>query len=314
LIAFPSGRVYIGGVTDRADPGGSAGKDWNVLSMLTWADAYLAERGIEEARLNAELLLAHVLQIPRLQLYLQFDRPLVPEELAAFKALFRRRLAREPLQYILGETNFMGLTLRVDRRALIPRPETEHLVEAALAYLKSHADPSPAILDIGTGSGNIAIALGKSFPGSRVVSIDKSGEALGLARENADSNLTPNVVFVQGDVLQDVEIRGTFDLIVSNPPYVSLREYNELEPEVREFEPREAVTDGEDGLRFIRAITARCSSCLAPGGGLMIEIAYNQEKAARRMLEDAGCVDVSVLKDYAGHPRVVRGVRPGGAA
>ena len=301
-------------MTDTADPGGNAGKEWTVLSMLTWADAYLAERGIEDARLNGELLLAHVLRIPRLHLYLQFDRPLVPEELAAFKTLFLRRLSREPLQYILGETNFMGLTLRVDKRALIPRPETEHLVEAALAYLKTCARPAPAILDIGTGTGNVAIALGKTVPGSRVVSIDNSDEALGLARENAEKNGAPNVVFVLGDVLQDRGMQGTFDLIVSNPPYVSLAEYNELQPEVREFEPRGAVTDGGDGFRFIRAIASRCSSCLTPGGAVMMEIAYNQEDGARRTLEAAGCVEVSVLKDYAGHPRVVRGVRPDGAS
>lgn len=281
--------------------------------MLAWADAYLAERGIGESRLNAELMLAHVLGIPRLNLYLQFDRPLVPEELAAFKKLFLRRLAREPLQYIIGETNFMGLTLRVDRRALIPRPETEHLVEAAVEYLQGLPAPAPEILDIGTGSGNVAIALGKWFPAARIISIDNSSDALELARENAERNAAANVVFVLSDVQQDPGARGMFDLIVSNPPYVSLDEYKELQPEVREFEPRAAVTDEEDGFRFIRAIASLVPACLRPGGAVMMEIAYNQEDNARRILEDAGCGGVTVLRDYAGHPRVVRGVKPDGA-
>jgi release factor glutamine methyltransferase len=281
--------------------------------MLTWADAYMAERGIDEARLNAELMLARVLEMPRLNLYLQFDRPLAPEELAQFKKMFVRRLAREPLQYILGETGFMGLTLGVDRRALIPRPETEHLVESALEFLRGRTGGPPEVLDIGTGSGNVAIALGKGFPAARIVAVDSSHEALALARENADRNGVANVVFVASDVLLGGGPPGTFDLIVSNPPYVSLKEYGELQPEVRDFEPRAAVTDGEDGFLFLRTIASLASSRLRPDGAVMMEIAFNQEEVARRILEEAGCVEVSVLRDYAGHPRVVRGLRKRGA-
>jgi release factor glutamine methyltransferase len=299
-------------ITATTTPGDGVGKQWTVLSMLTWADAYMAERGIDEARLNAELMLARVLEMPRLNLYLQFDRPLAPEELAGFKKLFVRRLAREPLQYILGETGFMGLTLGVDRRALIPRPETEHLVESALEFLKEHAGGAPEVLDVGTGSGNVAIALGKSHPSARVVAIDSSHEALALARENAVRNGVTNVVFIASDVLLSPGPPGAFDLIVSNPPYVSLKEYGELQPEVREFEPRAAVTDGEDGYLFLRTIASLASSRLRPGGAVMMEIAYNQEEEARRILEEAGCVDVTVLRDYAGHPRVVRGTRKRG--
>lgn len=284
--------------------------EWTILSLLEWASGYLARRGFDEARLNVELLLAHVLGLRRLDLYLQFDRPLAPEERKAFRALFERRLKHEPLQYILGETEFMGMPIVLDRSVLIPRPETEVLVERALEILKEWGQPAD-VLDIGTGSGNIAVALAALIPLASITSVDASADALNLARLNVERHHLTNVTLVQGDVFGDLLSERSFDMIVTNPPYVSADEYAGLEPEVREYEPASAVTDGASGFRVISRIAELAPSRLRPGGKLLMEIGYGQADHARELLAAAGLVDIILVQDFARIPRVIEGRQPG---
>ena len=283
---------------------------WTVLSLLEWATGFLSARGFDESRLNAELLLAHVLSLRRLDLYLQFDRPLIAAELAQFKSSLQRRLAHEPIQYITGETEFMGLPLFVDRTVLIPRPETEHLVERTLETIRSMRWESPGILEIGTGSGNIAVALGHFLPGAVITSIDVSRAALDTAARNIARNSIGNIRLQQRDVFTALPEHQRFDVIVSNPPYVPLTEFNLLQAEVREYEPRIATTDEGDGYRFIRRIVSLARNFLNPEGALLLEIGYGQSADAVRIMENDGFAPVEVFQDYAGIPRIVRG-RPG---
>jgi release factor glutamine methyltransferase len=292
------------------DTRNDAAKRWTVLSLMEWGARYLEERGCDEARLHTDLLLAHVLRIPRMTLYLQFDRPLTEEELARFKPLFLRRAAHEPLQYVLGETEFMRFRLKTDRRALIPRPETELMVERALTFLRGCPADGLRLLDIGTGTGNIAIAVAGEMPAVEVTAIDVSPDALALASENADLNGVRGIRWVEQDVLKPFTDAGRFTVVVANPPYISDADYLKLPPEIRQFEPVGALTDGGDGLLFIRRITALAGEILSPGGALFSEIAYNQEEAATRLAGAAGLEGVVVHRDYAGLPRILEAHLP----
>ena len=294
-----------------AHPGTDSAQQWTVLSLLQWGSDYLKEKGFDEPRLTVDLLLAHVLSLPRLNLYLQFDRPLTADELSRFKALFKRRLSREPLQYIIGETDFMGLRVRVTPDVLVPRPETELLAERAIEELKRRAPGSQVVLEIGTGSGNLAMAIARFVPTARIISIDVSAPALAVARENLRSHGIETVDLEVVDVFSDWPEERRFDLIVSNPPYVSLAEFAELQPEVRDFEPRLATTDESDGLRVIRRIVDLAGTALLPGGSLLLEVAYDQSRDVTRLLEQRGLKDVRWYDDHAGIPRVVSALREG---
>jgi release factor glutamine methyltransferase len=286
---------------------------WTVLSLLNWGSDYLAARGFDEARLHVDLLLAHVLGVRRLDLYLQFDRPLSAAELARFKSLFKRRLNHEPLQYVTGETEFMGLPLWVDRSVLIPRPETELLVETAVAILKTTGKESPEVLDLGTGSGNIAIALAHFLPNLSVTAVDVSGEALATAARNLARHGVKNVRLEQMDLFgPDLEERH-FDLVVSNPPYVSAAEYPTLQAEVRDFEPRVATTDDADGLRFLKRICPLAAATLNVGGAVLVELSYAHGDRAVEIARDAGLSSVDLVDDYAGVRRVLRARKEGEA-
>ncbi len=285
-------------------------QQWTILSLLEWASGYLARRGFDEARLHVELMLAHVLGLKRLDLYLQFDRPLTSEERGAFRGLFERRLKHEPLQYILGTTEFMGLTLAVDRSALIPRPETELLVERALEILKGDESRRTEVLEIGTGSGNIAVALGVLAPGSLIVSMDKSRDALEVAGRNVARHHLANVTLVEADVFHDFLPGRTFDMLISNPPYVSRDEYQGLDTEVREYEPPAAVTDQASGLLVISRIVEIVPDRLRPGGMLLMELGHDQSTRVQDMLTTSGLVDVEVFMDFARIPRVIQARRP----
>lgn len=288
----------------------SAPQTWTVLSLIDWASRHLAGLGFDETRLHVELLLARVLHLKRLDLYLQFDRPLTSNELAGFKELFKRRLTHEPLQYILGETEFMGLPIGVDPTVLIPRPETELLVEKAIEELRRSPRESPEVLDIGTGSGNIAIAIAHFVPNARIVAMDVSPEALATAARNVERNAVQNIQLVEGNILDGAPDVRSFDMICSNPPYIPHSEFATLQPEVRDFEPRIASTDEEDGLRFVRAIAAHAAGHLTARGSLLMEIGCGQTEEAGKIVSRAGFPQVEVFPDVAGIPRVLHGCLP----
>jgi release factor glutamine methyltransferase len=270
--------------------------------ILRRSTDYLERKGIDSPRLDAELLLAHALQLSRLELYTQHDRPLNESERAAVRALLQRRGEREPLAYVLGEWGFRRLVLRTDERALVPRPETEIVVERALAAIDGL--DAPRVADVGTGTGAIALAIADEHPGARVLATDVSPRALALARENAD-RLGLGIELEQAHLLEG--IAGPFDLVVSNPPYVSGRELDGLEPEVRDFEPALALVD--DGQT--KALAAAAANVLVPGGAIVLECHEERGDAVAAALGELGYVDVRVTPDLTGRDRVVEARRPG---
>jgi release factor glutamine methyltransferase len=281
-------------------------RTWTVLSLMNWTEVYLASNSIDGPRLTAELLLAHVLQCSRMDIYLNFDKPLTKEELARFKELLRRRVAREPLQYILGDAVFMGLTFKVDRRVLIPRPETEILVERTIDTLRSFGDRALRVLDIGTGSGNIAVSIAHFLKNARVVAVDVSEDALDVAEANARSHkVDDRVEFRRINILASVEGLSGFDCVVSNPPYVTHDEANTLSPEIIKHEPRIAVFGREEGLEFFRRIAEIGMQLLNPVGVILVETAYDQAAAVKTIFTNCGYREIEVFKDYDGNDRVV---------
>jgi release factor glutamine methyltransferase len=278
---------------------------WNPVDLIRWTATYLEGKGISEARHTAELLLADVLGLKRLDLYLQFDRPLSDEELARFKASLRRRVRREPLQYIAGTAPFRHLTLRVDRRVLIPRPETELLVGEVLAWATGRG--ALDVVDIGTGSGAIALSLRREGSFRRVLATDVSAAALELARENRD------VIFGDGSGVELREGAGyaplateRFDVIVSNPPYIAERDRAALEPEVIDWEPAGALFAGADGLDVIRTLIGGAPRHLREGGLLAFEIGADQGPTVADLLRaDPSFRSSRVVRDLAGRDRIV---------
>lgn len=282
-------------------------KVWTILEMLQWGTSYLTDKGFDEARLTTELLLAHVLHSKRIDLYTKFDKPLNDAELGSFKEKFKRRLAHEPLQYIVGETEFMGLKFFVDPRVLIPRPETELLVETAVETCsKKFLDQQIRILDVGTGSGCIAISCAKMIPTATVRAIDASAEALEVAKRNAKENSVYERIEFSTFNIHDVrpeEFGEKFHLVLSNPPYVSLSDFEKLEPEIRDYEPKFAVTDGGDGLSFYRSYSSSIKSLLKPSGVMIVEHAYNQAEDIEKIFQEAGWKNIEKKKDYSGNFR-----------
>lgn len=276
--------------------------------MILWSADYLGQKEVESARLQAEHLLAHTLGLGRLELYLQYDRPLTPEELDRFRPLLKRRAAREPLQYIVGHQPFRELDLEVTPAVLIPRPETEFLVAEVLAWVAERSDgQASAVLDVGTGSGAIALSL--AFEGSfaRVLATDVSEEALEVARRNRDAaGLHDAVEFRHGASYAPLRDGERFDVVVSNPPYVAESDEPTLEPEVVDWEPRGALFGGVDGLTVVEELVAGADSALVPNGLFALEIGAGQASSVTALLRATGSFrDVRVRKDYAGKERVV---------
>lgn len=269
-----------------------------VAEAVSEGERLLEDAGIETARLDAELLAGHALGLTRTELYRDPGRELAEGEAAELRALVERRARREPLAYVLGEWGFRRLTLNVDRRVLVPRPETEVVVERCLKLL--HGLDAPAVLDVGTGSGAIALAIADEHPGARVTAIDVSEQALEVARENARTAAL-EVVFEQRDVRDGLV--GSYDLVVSNPPYVTAEEIEGLEPEVRDWEPRTA-TVGDDHTEVIATAAAEV---LRPGGWLVLEVGDGQAPAVCRLLQKLNYEHVRTASDLTGRDRVVEG-------
>jgi release factor glutamine methyltransferase len=272
-----------------------------IRELLGPAREYLEGKGVPSPKLDAEYLLAHVLGVPRLELYLDHDRALEPAQVDSLRELVRRRGKREPLAYVLGSWSFYGLELHCDARALVPRPETEILVERCLALLEGIA--TPAIVDVGTGTGAIALALAARLPEASVTAIDLSPDALALAAENAALNdLGDRVEFLQGDVLAPVAGRR-FDLVASNPPYVA--EGEAVDAEVSAYEPAMAVFAGDGGRATLERLAAAAPAALRPGGHLVVEVAEGQAPWLAERLAGGGYEEIEVTRDLRGVERVV---------
>lgn len=284
---------------------------WTIRELMKWTIDHLRQKGFEDARLNVELLLAHALDLPRIQLYLHFDKPLTAEELKRFRAFYERRLRHEPVQYIVGSTNFMGLQFKIDPRVLIPRPETETLIEQVMVASPQTLSGQPLhIFEIGTGSGNIAVALAKYIKHASITTVDNNREALEVAQQNACLHAVDSQIhFIQADIFQNTfDLKGMqFDMVVSNPPYIAQHEWEQLQPEVRDYEPRSALTDGDDGFTFYRRIITLLPTVLKQGGQVVFEVGFDQADRLINGLKECGFEQLRAVLDLQGIPRVVTG-------
>jgi len=297
-----------------------------VLEAIQKSADFLAKKGVESPRLQTELLLAYLLKLPRMKLYLNFERTLSPAETDALRELVRRRGQREPLQHITGSTAFCGLEIAVNRHALVPRPETELLAELGWQFLSTLHSQPPTCLDFGTGTGCIAIALAVQCPTAKITAIDISVDTLALAKENAARHsVEARIEFLQGDgfaALQNAgetsspspfnkntETGGTlvlhFDLIISNPPYIPSAEIASLQPEVRDFDPRGALDGGADGLEFYRRIASQAAAFLKPDGKIMLEFGDGQAEAVQKVFENEKWIVEAIKEDYSHRPRIL---------
>ena len=277
---------------------------WTPLRLLEWTTRRFADAAIDSPRLAAQILLAHALGIDRVQLYVQHDKPLGPEELGRYRDLVRRRLAGEPVAYLTGRQEFWSLPLAVDPRVLVPRRDTETLVEVVLDRVDRGAPL--AIADIGTGSGAVALALARELPQARVVATDRSAEALAVAGENAlRLGMAERIELRDGDLFAALGAEERFDVVASNPPYVASGEIARLAPEVRR-EPSAALDGGADGLDLLRRLAAGAASHLAlPGGLLALEHGFDQGPAVRGFIDATGAfAPAETRADMAGQPRV----------
>ena len=290
---------------EPAQPPPAAPKSWTIGSLVKWATDDFRARGIESPRLDAELIVAHTLEIDRMRVILDADRPLGNAELAALRDLVKRRRAYEPIAYLRGEREFYGLRFRVDKRVLVPRPDTETLVDAALSR-STHVSMAMRQLDLCTGSGCVAIAMARQRPTAQVFGSDISQDALAVARENALRLGAYNTAFFESDLFAAFEGKR-FDVITANPPYIASAEISTLMPDVRDHEPRLALDGGEDGLDFVRRIVEGAPAHLAPGGLLAMEIGAGEAPATVALFEGA-FADVRVHRDIARIERVVSGV------
>ena len=276
---------------------------WTIKRLIDWTTDYFKKYDIEWPHLEAEILLSHALKIPRIQLYVQFERVLNENELAEFKVLILRRSKREPLAYITGHQPFMSLDFEINSSVLVPRQETEKLVEVAMERAKQL--PSPIIADICCGSGVVAISLAKYVPQAVVRGTDISEEAIQLSRMNAERHgVSDRCVFYRGDLFEPLnELKGKLDLIVSNPPYIPSRDIDGLQPEVSKFEPRAALDGGEDGLALYRKIAAKATEFLKTNGAMLLEVGMGQAEPVKGLLGQFK--KVQTFKDMSGIERVV---------
>jgi len=285
-----------------------------VLEAIQRSAEFLAKKGVDSPRLQAELLLAHLLKVPRMKLYLSFERVLVAGEVDAFRGLITRRGQREPLQHIVGSTSFCGFEIAVNRHVLVPRPETELLAERGWTFLNQlpavQSRPATA-LDFGTGSGCLAIALACKCPAAEIWAVDVSPDALAMARENAARHGgAARIRFLEGDGFAALPPDARFDLIISNPPYIPSEEIASLQPEVRDHDPRGALDGGADGLDYGRRLAAEAARFLNPDGRLMLEFGDAQAGLLRPIFEEQNWIVETIAEDYTRRPRILVARRP----
>jgi release factor glutamine methyltransferase len=276
---------------------------WTIIRVLSWTAERFEREGLSSARLDAEILLSHCLGIDRVRLYIDHDKPLQPKELERYRGLIQRRLAREPVAYIIGTREFWSLDLNVNRHVLIPRPETETLVERALALLDERTEAKPLVVDVGTGSGAVAVALARERPDVQVAAVDLGAEALSVAQANARRHEV-EVAFHEGDLLEALPAELCPHLIAANLPYIRSDEIDGLEPEISKWEPRAALDGGEDGLDYFRRLLKQ-TVARAPRASLALEIGSEQGVEVRALLQAHGYSRVEVHQDLGGRDRVV---------
>jgi len=284
-------------------------QNWTIQKLLNWITEHFTEKGIESPRLSAEVLLSQVLQTTRIELYTQFDRQVPQEQLDRLHELVRRAGENEPVAYLTGRAEFYSLQLKITPDCLIPRPETELLVERAIEFLRKRMG-TQFVCDLCTGSGCIAVAIAKNFAEASIVATDICDAALSVAAENVEKyQLGEQVKLLCGDLFDPIVLPldvTEFDLIVCNPPYVSSAEYEKLDKNVKDYEPKSALYAGVDGLDVYRRIAERIDAFLKPGAALILEIGYAQGQAVKELLEEAGCFgEITVEKDFHNNDRIV---------
>ncbi|SVA49388.1 uncharacterized protein METZ01_LOCUS102242 [marine metagenome] len=278
-------------------------KAWRVIDLINWAESYFKEKGFENPRMEIEWLLRNILKCDRMDVYLRFEDSLSKSQLYVIRSWVKRRLKHEPLQYITGSCDFYGRRFLVNEHVMIPRPETERLVDTVLEKVKGIV--SPSILDVGTGSGCIASTLGLEIPGSTILGIDISPSALNVANDNKKKLATQNVSFEELNILEQIPM-GEFDLLVSNPPYVPLDEMDELMKDVKDFEPSNALTDNNDGLMFYRRFSEMSWHCIKKNGWIILEVGLGgHPKKVKSIFIESGYSEVELIKDYNGDDRVL---------
>ena len=278
-------------------------KTWRVIDLINWAESYFKEKGFENPRSEIEWLLRAVLKCNRMDVYLRFEEPLSQSQLATLRSWVKRRLDREPLQYITGFCDFYGREFSVNEHVLIPRPETERLIDTALEKVKGL--DSPSILDIGAGSGCIATTLGLEIPGSTILGIDVSEDAIGIANKNKEKLEAENVSFQKMNILEQ-RPEGEFDVLVSNPPYIPKGEMDGLMKDVKDFEPTVALTDQKDGLIFYKRFAEVGKEVVKSSGWIILEVGLEDHPSAvKNIFSESGFPDTELIKDYNGDDRVL---------
>ena len=291
---------------------GAGQQVWTILDTVTWTASYFKDKDVDSPRLTAEILMCHCLAMDRLSLYLEYDRPLNPDELACYRRLIKRRLQREPVAYIVGKKGFWDIEVSVNPRVLIPRPDTETLMETGLSVIKelqAVSEQRPLkILELGSGSGALIISLARAVPGHMYMAVDVSPAAAATTLGNVRHyDCVPGVFVVAGSWFDCFAAHARFDLIVSNPPYIPTRDIEDLAPEIRQYEPRLALDGGADGLDCVRKILSCAPAHLVPGGVLLLETGFDQGAALKALVEGLPAYEnFQSIKDEAGHHRVVK--------
>ena len=280
------------------------GKPWRIIDVINWGVDYFENKSLENPRLEIEIFLQHILDCKKIDLYINFENEVSVPDLNTLKGYIKRRLENEPSQYIVGKSNFYGRNFYVDNNVLIPRPETEILINVCIEFLS--IKDNPEIIDIGTGSGCIGITLAKEIPSSNVIAIDCSEEALAVAEKNAKNIGIKNIDFVKSDFLkQSIDLRA--DLLVSNPPYIPKKDISTLMTDVRAYEPSEALTDNLDGLEFYRVFSKKFDTMIKTDGALIVEVGKGEHPLeAKKIIEQYGYADIEMINDYNGDIRVLK--------
>jgi release factor glutamine methyltransferase len=280
---------------------------WTIQKVLNWTLPYFEKHQVSESRLSAELLLSHVLKCKRLDLYLQFDRILTGPELKEYRSFIERRIIHEPVAYILGEKEFMGLNFKLTPAVLIPRPETEILVESALAEIKGHQEKSARVLDVGTGSGAIAISVAHYCRECQVTAIDISPAAIEVARQNSEHLGVDKVEFLVLDALDlPVNKDEKYDFVLVNPPYIAEKDRKELHPQITHYEPAVALFSGENGLQFYSVFIPKIPLIIKKDGWIFMEIGYDQKEQINILLKESNFSGIEFIPDYQKIERIVK--------